>query len=436
MQHHLHQLVLWAKHVGVAFAWCVPIVLKYTNLLEVRRAIWMAGDPYADIPVDAPNKSQYPYTIGIVKEFCNKHLPYVAACQEQGVSYRVVDISGPRWLEEVQQSGCDAFLVRPSGLTSIWKQMYDERLRVIAQDLGKTVFPSYDGTWLYESKRRMHYWLSAHGIPHPKTWIFYDLKQALRFVDQATLPIVYKSDFGAAASGVRVFRNRRALRRHVKRCFKRGYRAYTRCANDKEWGSVLLQEYLPDAREWRMVRLGDSYFGYEKLKKGDFHSGSHAWRYGRPPAQLLDLVRYVTDKGSFTSMAVDSFVTSDGRLLVNELQALFGVDDPSEPQCMVDGKAGRMTWDDETNSWQFQEGAFCDNSCCNLRVKTLLEHLDRKTKPVGNEAKPTEHMHDASATLGRCFAPAGRHTGTECERPPIPDDSRHARTIRHDKSTC
>ncbi|MBN1507136.1 MAG: hypothetical protein JW955_09845, partial [Sedimentisphaerales bacterium] len=37
-----------------------------------------------------------------------------------------------------------------------------------------------------------------------------------------------------------------------------------------------------------------------------------------------------------------------------------------------------------TNSWQSQEGGFCDDSCCNFRVKTLLEHLDRKTKPVGN----------------------------------------------------
>ncbi len=372
------------------------LVLKYSNLLEVRKAIWMAGDPYVGVPGAASFDSDCPYTIGIVKEFCDRHLSYAAACRDLRVSYKVVDISGPDWLQEVERSDCDAFLVRPSGLTSTWKQMYDERIGVIAQELGKTIFPSYDSLWLYESKRRMHYWLKARGIPHPKTWIFWDFAEALDFVGRADLPIVYKSDFGSGASGVKIFRDRAALRRHVRRCFKQGYRAYTRCVSDTEWGVVLLQEYLPDIKEWRMIRLGDSYFGYEKLKKGDFHSGSHAWRYGRPSARLLDFARSVTDQGPFTSMAIDVFLTFDGRLLVNELQALFGVDDPSEPQCVVDGKAGRMIWDSVTSSWQFQEGAFCNNSCCDLRVKILLEQLERSDS--GRVQLPSEILRSGAGT--------------------------------------
>ncbi len=364
----------------------IRFILKYSNLLELRKTIWMAGDPYAGVPLASSCASEYPYTLGIVKEFCHKHLAYASACRDLGVSYKVIDISGPDWLEAVEQSGCDAFLARPSGLTSVWKQMYDERLRVIAQDLGKTVYPEYDSLWFYESKRRMHYWLKAHDVPHPRTWIFYDRKPAYDFVAETNLPIVYKSDFGSAASGVKIFRNRARLRRHVKRCFGRGYRPYTRCRDDKEWGSVYLQEYLSDVAEWRMIRLGESYFGYQKVKAGDFHSGSHLWRYEEPSSHLLDFVRSVTDLGPFTSMAVDIFAASDGRLWVNELQALFGTDDPSEPQCVVDGKAGRMIWDNATNSWQFQEGAFCGNSCCNLRVKTLLQRLGQTTPQGAREA--------------------------------------------------
>jgi hypothetical protein len=51
---------------------------------------------------------------------------------------------------------------------------------------------------------------------------------------------------------------------------------------DRQWGSVLFQQYIPDAREWRMIRIGDSFFGYEKIKVGEFHSGSHKWSYSRP----------------------------------------------------------------------------------------------------------------------------------------------------------
>lgn len=227
----------------------------------------------------------------------------------------------------------------------------------------------------------MYYWLEANRIPHAKTWVFYDLSQAVTFAQDVKLPIVYKSDLGSGSSGVIVFRDRNRLRKHIKTCFERGFTTYRRSPHDKDWRYVLLQEYLTDAKEWRIIRLGDSYLGYEKLKKGDFHSGSHVWRYGRPSAELLDFALHVTNTGPFTSMAVDVFITSDGRYWANELQALFGVFG-TEPQCVVDGKTGRMRWESETTSWQFEKGSFADNKCCNLRVKTLLEQLDQATKPV------------------------------------------------------
>jgi hypothetical protein len=224
----------------------------------------------------------------------------------------------------------------------------------------------------------MHYWLAANGVPHPKTWVFYDLQQALAFADQVELPIVYKSDLGSGASGVRIFRKRKSLIRHIRRSFNRGFTTYRRCPNDKEWGFVLLQEYLPDAREWRMIRIGDSFFGFEKDKAGDFHSGSHIMLYSRPPSNLLDFVRDVTDKGGFRSIDLDILLVKDGRYLINELQILFGMDDPSEPQCMIDGKEGRMVRDAQSNSWRFEEGSFCRNYLGNLRVETLLAMLGGK----------------------------------------------------------
>ena len=83
----------------------------------------------------------------------------MAACRDLRVAYRILDmdISGPDWIETVQNSGCDAFLVWPSVQLSVWEQMYDERLRIIVEDLGKIIYPEYKEIWFYESKRRMHY---------------------------------------------------------------------------------------------------------------------------------------------------------------------------------------------------------------------------------------------------------------------------------------
>ena len=74
-------------------------------------------------------------------------------------------------------------------------------------------------------------------------------------------------------------------------------------------------------------------------------------------------------------MNVDIFQTDDGRLLVNELQAIFG-QARSREICRVDGKSGRMIFDNEVENWEFEEGTFCQNYMCNLRVKMLLEKLN------------------------------------------------------------
>jgi glutathione synthase/RimK-type ligase-like ATP-grasp enzyme len=274
----------------------------------------------------------------------------------------------------VERSGCEAFLVRPSGQITVWKQMFDERLRVLSQDLGKVLFPTYEETWFYESKRRMHYWLAARQIPHAQTWVFYDLHEALDFAERACLPIVFKADFGSGSMGVRILRHRRALRRLIHRCFKTGFLKSGADPRDRQWGSVLLQEYLPDLVEWRMIRIGESYFGYQKVRKGDFHSGSHAFRYGRPPTDLLRLTQAVTDTGGFLSMALDCFVTSDGRALVNEMQTTFGLH-VTDGLPMEGGRPGRLVYDPVLDDWRFEEGLFCRNKLCNLRVQTLVDQL-------------------------------------------------------------
>jgi len=357
------------------------LVLRLIPRENFQHELWDIHDQYAD----AEEVSTYPpkvdVTLGIVKEFAHAHRWYVGACRDLGVPYKLLDISGPDWVDVVRNSGCDAFLVRPSAHFTIWKQMYDERLRVMAQDLGKIIYPTYEELWIYESKRRMHYWLEANKVPHPRTWVFYDRRQALDFCRTVELPIVFKADLGAGASGVKIFRHRPALRRFVNRCFKKGMVRRDADPCDRQWGCVLLQEYLADAAEWRMVRVGDSYFGYEKGKSGDFHSGSYIRIWRDPPERLLNFIRDVTRLGGFTSMALDIFEVGGRGYLVNELQAMFGAS--IDVQMRVGGKAGRYVCDDETGTWRFEEGDFSRNGCCNLRVEALLKTLGH---PVGLQA--------------------------------------------------
>jgi len=325
---------------------------------------------------ESPAVSSAGFTLGIIKEFSNLHVHFVDACLDLGVPYKLIDISGPDWIDVVQDSGCDAFLVRPPCLVKLWKDRYDERLRVMVDDLGLTIFPSYNELWLYESKRRSQYWLEANDVPHVRTWIFYSQEEALAFAGTAELPIVFKSDFGSKAVGVKILRKRRDLIRLIKRCFRRGLRLAHSHPLEREWGSVLLQEYLPDAREWRAIRIGTSFFAFEKLKRGDFHSGSGRWLFDDPPIRLMDFCRDITGGAGFLSMSMDVFETRDGEYLVNELHTVFA--SPSPHKLRVGGKPGRYLYDESAKIWRFEEGTFCQNACCNLRVEAVLEKLERR----------------------------------------------------------
>ena len=347
-----------------------------------QRALWRAAAAASPVEAVSSYPARVDVTLGIIRDLTGgRDLTgardlRVAACRDMGVPYRLVDISGPDWIDVVRHCGCDAFLVYPKVFTAGWRLMYDERLKIMADDLGLVLCPSFhDELWIFESKRRMHYWLTLHDVPHPRTWVFYSYDGAMAFAETADLPIVAKADAGWGASNVRIFRERRPLIQHVKRCFNEGLVTEIGGLRNVEWGSVTLQEYIPAEIEWRMVRLGKYFFGHQKLKAGEFHSGSKLIGWQIPPKRLLDFLYDVTQKGRFTSMSLDTFETPDGRYLVNEVQPLFGAHLPY--QMKVDDVPGRYLRDDTTGEWRFEDGKFCQNAGWNLRVETLLASLGR-----------------------------------------------------------
>jgi len=332
---------------------------------------------------------KYPFVLGIIKQFRNYHKHYMASCRDLGVSYKVIDITVSDWIAVIKNSQCDAYLVWPSNITTTLRSMFDERLKVMVDELGKVIYPSYNELWLLDNKRRVRDWLVANDLPHPRTWIFYDFESAKNFLSNAYFPIVFKTNHGYGATGVKILHRKSDALRVVKRSITRGIRIPVSHPSDRQWGNVLLQEYIPEAKEWRMVRIGDSYFGYEKLRLGEFHSGSGDFRHARPSSDLLYFVKYVCEKSNFTSMNVDVFVTEDGRLLVSELQTLFGMSHPIE-QCIVNGTSGRMVYRREAGNWVFEKGSFCDNALCNLRVQYILDMLSKQKKRLTKNDKDVE----------------------------------------------
>lgn len=313
--------------------------------------------------------------LGIIKAFTCIDKHYIKACQALGVPYKILDVSGADWMEVIHRAECHAFLVTPVKDSSARRRMFDERLRIISHELGQTVFPSYDEIWLYESKRRMHYWLEANCMAHPSTWVYYDQREALAFADATPLPIVCRADFGSGAMGIEMFCVRSKLIRWVNRCFKTGMARLGGDARGCQWTSVSFQEYLPNVTEWRMIRIGDSYMGYQRSHCSGSMKDAKPFTCACPPEALLQFVRRVTCQGGFKSMAMDIFETEDGHYFVNKLKTTFGLP-VKDGLPMKEGNPGRFLFDDAANTWRFEEGMFCQNQLCNLRVLTVLKQLE------------------------------------------------------------
>ncbi len=340
-------------------------------------------------------------------EIEDDHLPWVEAVllfREQ-VNFRVVDLTQNSWFEEIHSKPFDFLLAKPGGVSSTFKNLYDERVYILSMVLRYNIFPVAEEIFIYENKRFLSYWLKANKIPHPRTDVFYDRKMALHFLDECHYPLVAKTNIGASGSGVGLLTTKEEAAEYIKETFtgkgaskrsgpnlsrgsylRRGIhyifhpgdirkkmKLYKAVKSDVQKEYVIFQKFIKHDFEWRIVRIGDSFFGHKKIKTGAKASGSLKKEYDAPPYELLDFVRRITDKHHFNSQAIDIFET-DGGYLVNEMQCIFGQSDPY--QMKVEDKIGRYRY--LSDRWQFEEGDFTSNECFNLRLEYILKLAGRK----------------------------------------------------------
>ena len=325
---------------------------------------------------------------------------WIEACQKRNVDFRVIDITSMDWLSKVRNEPFDLFLTRPPGDIERFKIMYDERLYVIAKILKYKIYPSYEECLIYENKKMAAYYFVATAIPHPRTLIFYNFEQAVDFAKTANYPIVAKSSIGAAGSGVQIIYSEKEAYKYLVQAYKKGgirrrfgpnrvtgspskwfikalndpsyfhkkCKSYFERHKDSQFGYTLFQEYIHHEFEWRVARIGDSYFAYKKLKVGDKSSGVKSFAYENPPIEMLDFIRNLSSERQITCAAFDLFQVN-GKFLVNEIQTLFG--HKNNHILEVDGRSGRYRF--SNNRWVFEAGDFNTNESYDLRLSAALD---------------------------------------------------------------
>ena len=336
-------------------------------------------------------------------EIQQSHHHWEEACKAFSLDYSILDLTSDNWLEEVKRSITEEvhYLACPPGVSSLFKEMYDERIYVVSEILKQRIYPSFESVLIHENKRLLSYWLKANSIPHPSTHVFYNLTEASEFIEKSSYPIVAKTNIGASGNGVKFLKNRRECHRYLKHAFsRRGIRqkigpnlkmgdfpkrfinfvqnreyretrmsVYRAIYNDPQKDFVIFQEFIEHEYEWRIVRIGNAYFGHQKVKIGDKASGTKGIDYISPPGELLDFVKGICEKHDFFTMAVDLFDNPNGSgYLVNELQCIFG--HVQEYICAKNGRQGKF--EKMNNEWHFIEGLYNKNLSYDERLKQYI----------------------------------------------------------------
>lgn len=348
-------------------------------------------------------------------EVDSDHRLWIEACEHMAdrVEYAVVDLTKDDWQERFTEGRFDGVLTQATGWSAAMKTLYDERIARIRELGEQPMIPSVSEIRIYENKRALAQWLRANAVPHPETRVFEDPVAALDFIRTAELPLVAKTSLGAGGSGVRILRTRESAADYIEQTFngdgaprdvgpkwqKPGFakrvlrkladpaavlgrlREYSAMRKDAQKDHVLFQAFIPHSFEWRVVRIGDSFFAHKKLVAAEKASGSLLKEYGDPPKDLLDFMRGLTDTHGFRSVAVDIFEAPGGGYLVNEIQCVFGQSDPH--QMIVDGVPGRYRW--VNDAWLFEPGDFTRFECFLLRLEYMLELLSSAPMRASSE---------------------------------------------------
>lgn len=152
-------------------------------------------------------------------------------CEANNISYKVVDCYSTDIIEQLRE--CDALMWHfhqgnPKDI------LIAKQLIYAVEASGKKVFPDFHTMWHFNDKVGQKYLLEAIGAPIAPTWVFYDKRDALNWVQKAKYPFVFKLRNGAGSSNVRLVESKDQAVKIVNKAFKRGFNQYLAWENLKE----------------------------------------------------------------------------------------------------------------------------------------------------------------------------------------------------------
>jgi glutathione synthase/RimK-type ligase-like ATP-grasp enzyme len=286
---------------------------------------------------------------------------WVAYCDEQKIPYQLVNCLDSDIIPQL--ASVDALLwhwhfQNPSA------QLMARQFILAAEASGLPVFPNAVTCWHYDDKVGQKYLLESVGAPLVPSYVFYDLRTALEWIDRARFPKVFKLRTGAGSSNVRLVRDAQQARTLAKQSFAGGFKPVPPYHRDaakrlriarqrrsvvsammrvprtlanirrlnraigREHGYVYFQDFIPDNQfDTRVTVIGNRAFAFTRnVRKGDFRasgSGDIVYDARRIHPECLRIAFEVTRRVGSQSMAFDFILAANEQPLVVEVSYCY-----------------------------------------------------------------------------------------------------------------
>jgi glutathione synthase/RimK-type ligase-like ATP-grasp enzyme len=223
-------------------------------------------------------------------------------------------------------------------------------------------FPNWKTSWHFDDKIKQYYLLRLHGFPIIDSYIFWEKDEALKWIESAQMPVIFKLKRGAGSNNVILVENKSNAKRLIKKMFGKGiksgrisdknslqqrystpYRKLRHLGGDLLRGVrgeyeplfwqvdknyVLFQKFLPNnSFDTRVSIIGERAFAFRRFnRKNDFRaSGSGNIDYDKDEVdkRAIQIAFRISERLNFQSMSYDFLVNEKKELEICEISYTY-----------------------------------------------------------------------------------------------------------------
>ena len=286
---------------------------------------------------------------------------WISYCTDKGVPFRRINCLATDVVLQCEEL---------DGL--LWHWSHDDPTHVLVarqiiaslESKGLVVFPNVNTCWHYDDKVAQKYLLEAIEAPLISTWVFTSKVDAMRWIEGAAWPKVFKLRCGAGSNNVRLVRSRSKAIGLCRQAFSGGFPAVAGYLTDmqtrvrktnnvnefwvkfaraprsllnvlaarrqmhRERGYVYFQEFLTGNEfDTRITIIGDRAFGFMRANRpNDFRasgSGSIIYDPGKIDKRCVEIAFQVADRIGAQSLSFDFLFNSQHEPMIGEISYCY-----------------------------------------------------------------------------------------------------------------